>query len=442
MNKPSSCGKFFNYEKSIGIIRNNVVAFVTEDEFYTEYLNKWYQKTNEERFEYANVEIKKLISLIKNHTLGEINEAFFLYFSLCDLLRIKYGLLYKSYDEEPLRRGKEWLDIHHVLEFQMDDIAKRTKYAKLMETRNNQTDAIDKTNEQQLNYYTLDDLKPFNKPTQLVYANKAEHFLLHYLIDSLRGKDCFSGGPNFLWDVSVALDLYDFKEEYLAKLSKQKENFYSIISSNEITHLYKKLIDWKQWDISKCSKFWIIFNTQIFNIKKAHYIQDTQKFFQLLAILNFKLNDDIVNAIRNLPFKIEHRVCRFGEELIIHGDAYKTDGVTIQLFNCYAPYERKSFKIPSNVQKLSNSAFYHTFGIETLTIPKSVIEIEDTTLNKCPYLKKIIFLGSSHEWNARFSNIKTDKFKIIYKEKDLILKIYYTKKPFREKPETVLILVC
>ena len=39
--------------------------------------------------------------------------------------------------------------------------------------------------------------------------NKIEHFLLHYLIVSIRNSK-FAGGPNYLWDCSVALDIYGF----------------------------------------------------------------------------------------------------------------------------------------------------------------------------------------------------------------------------------------
>ena len=45
----------------------------------------------------------------------------------------KYGFVDKDYDENPTRRGKEWLDIHHILEYDLDDIARRTENAKATE---------------------------------------------------------------------------------------------------------------------------------------------------------------------------------------------------------------------------------------------------------------------------------------------------------------------
>lgn len=146
----------------------------------------------------------EIIEKIKNHELGNEKEAFSLYNELCEFLKSKYGMVDKDYDKNPTKRGKEWLDIHHIREYELDDIAKRTDQAKgkllfpIFSTM-----------------CTLDELKPYNIKEQLVYANKIEHFLLHYLIDSIRGRMIFSGGPNFLWDDCVALDYYEFQKEHL-----------------------------------------------------------------------------------------------------------------------------------------------------------------------------------------------------------------------------------
>ena len=75
----------------------------------------------------------ELINRIKAHELGCKEDAFELYCSLCELLKSKYGLLNRSYDDNPCKRGKEWLDIHHVLEYELDDIARRTDNAKIYE---------------------------------------------------------------------------------------------------------------------------------------------------------------------------------------------------------------------------------------------------------------------------------------------------------------------
>ena len=54
---------------------------------------------------------------ILNHKLGDVEDAKSLYDELCAFLEEKYGLVDKDYDENPTKRGTEWLDIHHIMEY-------------------------------------------------------------------------------------------------------------------------------------------------------------------------------------------------------------------------------------------------------------------------------------------------------------------------------------
>ena len=235
---------------------------------------------------------KELIEKIKNHQLGNKDEAFALYNALCDCLKEKYGLVDKDYDENPTKRGKEWLDIHHIGEYELDDIAKRTDQAKgklLLPIFSSMC--------------TIAELKPYNTKEQLVYANKIEHFLLHYLIDSIRGIEIFSGGPNYLWDDCVSLDYYIFGKPHLIKIKNEKDKYYALMGSVEITYLYKKLIDWKNWHIEECSKYWKTIQYMTFTLNEKHVssVEDKNKFFHLLDILGYKMDQEIKNKIISLP---------------------------------------------------------------------------------------------------------------------------------------------
>ena len=86
----------------------------------------------------------ELITKIKNHELGNTIEAFELYNRFCDTLKKKYGLVDKDYDDNPTKRGSEWLDIHHILEYELGNISGLTKSAKFIEqkTQNHAPDEI------------------------------------------------------------------------------------------------------------------------------------------------------------------------------------------------------------------------------------------------------------------------------------------------------------
>ena len=81
-----------------------------------------------------------IIEKIKNHILGN-EEAFSLYFLFCDHLKEKYGFVDRDYDNAPTRKWNEWLDIHHILEYKFNDIARKTEQARYIEKRrSNQSD--------------------------------------------------------------------------------------------------------------------------------------------------------------------------------------------------------------------------------------------------------------------------------------------------------------
>lgn len=393
-----------------------------------------------------------LIEKIKNHTLGNKQEASTLYFAFCDCLKGKYGSVDRDYDDNPTRRGKDWIDIHHIREYELDDIARRTNIARDLEKRKlkkNYEDHVtivlksndwnnEKMEEIRKRYldkpvefwrmdYSLNELKPYNVKEQLVYANKIEHFLLHYLIVSMQDLN-FAGGPNYLWDDSIALDVYGFDKEFMNNLKSVKEKFYSVISSEDITILYKKLIDWKNWDILQCSTYWINNKNiiQHLNEKQISYVEDKDKFFKILDILGFALNKDIYNKIISLPYKVKFIICPGGiEAKEINGHIYSIDGKTALKFRIHSSL--KSFTVPSNIEKIANGAFFPGFHLEKIIIPISVKEIENKAFTGypynlkgngcvCPRLKTIYYKGTKTMWDANFSNVETtDGVRIVCK---------------------------
>lgn len=385
----------------------------------------------------------ELIEKIKNHELGNKEDAKTLYDSLCDFLKEKYGPVDKDYDENPTKRGKEWLDIHHIREYELDDIAKRTDQAKgklwfpLFSTM-----------------CTLEELKPYNVKEQLVYANKIEHFLLHYLIDSIRGQKIFSGGPNFLWDECVALDYYGFEKVYMNDIKSNKDVYYSIMSSEAITCLYKKLIDWKNWDIKQCARHWNTINYMIkyLDDKKVSYVEDKDVFFNLLDVVGYELSDEVKNKIVTLPFK--DLIVEWNGQMtkIYNNHLFALDKKTAIIFNIHESH--KSFNVPNYVERIADGAFRCGLCLETLTIPTTVKEIDSNVFvvecsgiykgefwpqmgpcvpvlltenmeryftstwkgKCCKYLNTVIYKGTQQEWDEKFSNVDLDGVTLICKK--------------------------
>ena len=442
----------------------------------------------------------ELLEKIKKHVLGQIKEAKALYNSLCKILKEKYGPVDKDYDENPTKRGKEWIDIHHIREYLLDDIASRTQtalYTKKMIKRANKVIVV--SNEKMyIDYadegiallshsswkelsskekdeifselkkifpgknlyrvssapeYSLEELQPYNVKEQLVYANKIEHFLLHYLIDSIRGQQIFSGGPNYLWDECVALDYYWFENEYKRAIKSNKETYYSLMSSEEITRLYKKLIDWKKWNLSQCFLCWKTINLVINNLdrKGVSSVENKDKFFSFLNIIGYKLDDETKNKITELP-----------RELIIEWNSrkakiYKThlfdlDEKTALVFNIWN--FDKAFTVPRYVRRIAEGAFRCGRFLETITIPTTVQKIESNVFNivskgiypnkiwpqigpivpvlntenmsanpsyswngkSLPRLKMVIYKGTQQEWDNKFSNVNLDGITLVCKK--------------------------
>lgn len=145
----------------------------------------------------------------------EKSTVYNLYYELCSFLQKKYGMLNANFDSgKCTKRGKEWLDIHHICEMSaesgMDNIATRTNRAK------KENDLAE-----------LKRLADYNKVDKLIYANKVEHFALHYLIDIYRGCEINSGGcwlllPN-IFDMEYKKD---FKRPHDIEIQKNKKNFF------------------------------------------------------------------------------------------------------------------------------------------------------------------------------------------------------------------------
>lgn len=60
--------------------------------------------------------------------------------------------------------------------------------------------------------------------------------------------------------------------------------------------------------------------------------------------------------------------------------------------------KRSSYTIPDGVEKIGRKAFYGCRYIETLTIPASVKEIEDSALGNCYDIRTINYLGTREQW--------------------------------------------
>ena len=60
--------------------------------------------------------------------------------------------------------------------------------------------------------------------------------------------------------------------------------------------------------------------------------------------------------------------------------------------------KRSSYTIPDGVEKIGKKAFYGCRYIESLTIPVSVKEIEDSALGNCYDIRTINYLGTREQW--------------------------------------------
>lgn len=398
---------------------------------------------------------------ILRHNLGDTEEAKILYDEFCCFLLEKYGSVDKDYDENPTKRGAEWLDIHHVMEYELDDIARRTQFQKLVEKnavwlKANEIfctqiavgeywyilddDKYEENYKFVLEYnkckndnflniskykYSLNDLKPYNKKENLVYANKIEHFILHYLISSIRGKDYKAGGPHFLWDAAVSLYFYGFDADYLKKLQKNRKEFYSYLSPYEITALYKNLIDWNGLNIITCSAFWKNYKSAFnkYYEQKVSYFRDIVTLSFTLRRLGGGLKHSLIMEIKDLPFMYKDCFYDGKPAKWINGDIYDIDGKTVLKFSLEKILNKKTFSIPRNVVNIKQFSFPSN-SIIKLKIPNSVKKIQKNTFslisnngeNNFKKLKTIEYEGSKIEWDNKFSNVYLGDIELICKQ--------------------------
>jgi hypothetical protein len=397
------------------------------------------------------------IEAIKAHQLGNKEEACSLYNSFCDLLKEKYGAVDRDYDDQPLKRGKEWLDIHHILEYELDNIAQRTddaQWIKKEQARVQKDECViglkrKDFNEENMKLirniykdknvrfygldYTLEELKPYNAKDKLVYANKIEHFLLHYLIDSIRGQNIFSGGTNYTWDNAVALDVYGSDLEYINSLKERKEEFYSIMSSVEITKLYKEVIDWKEWEIQNCRRYWLCFNDVLNKLSRwsVSYVEDLDKLFQLFEMVGYDLDSKNKAAFRSSSYKVMIINWSISDgnikAKVIRDDCYSMDEKTILQF--HSLWGQKTFTVPKNIEIIGERAFYNGLDLRKITIPVSVKKIDDEAFfideffvlsndrQILPKLEKIYYHGTREMWDANFSNVKLENVAVVCRKK-------------------------
>lgn len=189
--------------------------------------------------------IERIKSSFECKLVEENAEA--LYDKFCDLLIAKHGPVLNDYDRPHRTRGDEWIDIHHIDEKIIDDIATRTNTALSMK-----------------NDEELQQLKPYNKKERLVYATKVEHFILHCLLDYIRTG--LSGGPHWLFGDIVKMSIGQFKEdskEY--KIQKKQERFPPCISFDDIIKIYAIILKHNSLNLDDCIDRFYKLNTYEYN---------------------------------------------------------------------------------------------------------------------------------------------------------------------------------
>lgn len=210
-------------------------------------LLKNYEPILNSRLYYNNVinEIKEFF--LNNNTNSTAEE---LYNTLCKELTIKNGEVLEDYDKNPRTRGSEWIDIHHIDETVLDNIATRTNQAK-----------------KNKNYAELEMLSPFNKKERLVYSTKVEHFLLHCLISAITNIP--SGGPHWLFGDLLKMEIGIFEEtswEHNIQENKN-ENFYSIINFDSLMNIYSTILNIQELSPCIVERFYKL-DTYVYNKEK------------------------------------------------------------------------------------------------------------------------------------------------------------------------------
>lgn len=142
-----------------------------------------------------------------------------LYEEMCQMLVRKYGRPEATYGSSKCKkRGNEWLDIHHISEINVgdDNIAAKTKAGQL--TSNSVA----------------------NQPKNLVYCNKVEHFILHYLIENVRPG--LGMGIHMIFGDILAFQSCQLVRGALPQLQQVKSFFFNDFSWEQVKALYRRLI--------------------------------------------------------------------------------------------------------------------------------------------------------------------------------------------------------
>ncbi len=176
--------------------------------------------------------------LKKSYIVMTKERAFELYETMCLYCKVIYGKVNQDYDDHPRTRGAENIDIHHIDELTLDNIAIRTNRA-----------------QKEGDIKELERLKPYNKKERLVYADKEDHFLLHCLIEKIRPG--LGGGPHYLYAYIINQNM-----PYIEMLRE----------------IYVNLICFQDLDIESIYPFWeTVFQQHNFDFSKLQKEKETIK---------------------------------------------------------------------------------------------------------------------------------------------------------------------
>jgi len=186
------------------------------------------------------------------YTINNYKTANRLYFEFCHYLNYKNGIVLNDYDRPHKKRGDEWIDIHHVDEWEIDNIATRTQVA------------LQNNDKKELKL-----LSKYNHRSRLVYATKVEHFVLHLLIDIIRGLP--AGGTHYTFGDIVKINIGKFdNDEKFKKIQYKKSEFFKWFSFDELKEMYIiNCISYRIYDIrAYCDDFWA---TDKYDYLKTNY---------------------------------------------------------------------------------------------------------------------------------------------------------------------------
>lgn len=163
-----------------------------------------------------------------------------LYTSTINAFKSKYGVVFYDYDDTDIRKkGKEWLDIHHIDEDKTENIGVKTK------------NAIESNDDK-----NIFKLKKYNERSRLVYVNKIEHFLVHLLLD-LQKPELPTGGTHLIYGTIVQMIIGNFKKtDYRYDIQQRLNDFFDHFTFKEITRLYSQVLFIKELKTADCLPLW------------------------------------------------------------------------------------------------------------------------------------------------------------------------------------------